>query len=165
MLVPQPSDDPADPLNWSFMWKMLSMVGMVITTFSWTVGPLAISSQVPYYMMEWNRSLPDVIQFVSHNVLSSILHRANLESKIGVSILVLGFSNFMWVPIGRVFGRRPMAFLANLLNIASMVWRAEAKSYGSFMGACVLTGIACGPSETLPGMVRLISCTTPSHFR
>jgi hypothetical protein len=44
---------------------MLSMLGMVITAFSWTVGPLAISSQVPYYMAEWNRSLPDTIQFVS----------------------------------------------------------------------------------------------------
>lgn len=41
------------------------MLGMVITTFSWTVGPLAISSQVPYYMAEWNSSLPDTIQFVS----------------------------------------------------------------------------------------------------
>lgn len=61
----------------------------------------------------------------------------------------------IWVPIGRAYGRRPMAFLANLLNIASMIWRAEARSYGSFMGACVVTGIACGPSETLPGMVRL----------
>ncbi|KAJ9606374.1 hypothetical protein H2200_009335 [Cladophialophora chaetospira] len=135
VLVPQPTDDPSDPLNWSFMWKMLSMAGMIITTFSWTIGPLAISSQVPYYMAEWDRSLPDVIQFI------------------GVSILVLGFSNFIWVPIGRAYGRRPMALLANILNVASMIWRAEAKSYGSFMGACVLTGIACGPSETLPGML------------
>lgn len=65
MLVPQPSDDPSDPLNWSMTWKMFIMAGMIITTFSWTVGPLAISSQVPYYMMEWDRSLSDIIQFVS----------------------------------------------------------------------------------------------------
>jgi len=57
-----------------------------------------------------------------------------------------------------------MAFLANLLNVASMIWRAEAKSYGSFMGACVVTGIACGPSETLPGMVRLILQKALSGF-
>jgi hypothetical protein len=47
------------------MWKVFMMAGMIITTFAWTVGPLAISSQVPYYMQEWDRSLPDVIQFVS----------------------------------------------------------------------------------------------------
>lgn len=41
------------------------MAGMCITTFNWTVGPLAISSQVPYYVAEWDSSLPDVIQFVS----------------------------------------------------------------------------------------------------
>ncbi|KAK6380303.1 hypothetical protein LTS17_005492 [Exophiala oligosperma] len=135
VLVPQPSDDPSDPLNWSVWWKMVIMAGMCITTFNWTVGPLAISSQVPYYVAEWDSSLPDVIQFV------------------GVSILVLGFSNFFWVPIGRAYGRRPLALMANLMNIASMIWRAQAKSYGSFMGACVVTGIACGPSETLPGML------------
>jgi len=66
VLIPQPSDDLSDPLNWSLMWKMLNMLGMAITTFSWTVGPLAISSQVPYYMAEWDRSLPDIIQLVSH---------------------------------------------------------------------------------------------------
>ena len=64
VLVPQPSDDPSDPLNWNLKWKMLTMAGMSITTFSWTVGPLSISSQVPYYMAEWDRSLPDVIKFV-----------------------------------------------------------------------------------------------------
>lgn len=47
---------------------MLSMAGMAITTFSWTVGPLSIASQVPYYMIEWDRSLPDVIKFVCASV-------------------------------------------------------------------------------------------------
>lgn len=48
---------------------MLNMAGMAIATFRGPLAPLVISSQVPYYMAEWNRSLPDVIQFVSCNAL------------------------------------------------------------------------------------------------
>jgi hypothetical protein len=30
-----------------------------------------------------------------------------------------------------------------------MIWRALAKDYNSFMGACVLNGIGAGPAETI----------------
>ena len=50
-----------------------------------------------------------------------------------------------------------MAFLS---NVASKIWRAKARSYGLFMGACVITGIACGPPETLPGMMRVVLGST-----
>lgn len=83
VLVPQPSDDSTDPLNWGVLWKGFIMAGMTINTFAWTVGPLSISSQVPYYMEEWNRPLSDIIQFVSpetpsHPVLMKFLNRETL---------------------------------------------------------------------------------------
>lgn len=34
-----------------------------------------------------------------------------------------------------------------------MIWRAEAHSYKSFLGACVLNGFGAGPSETLPPLI------------
>jgi MFS family permease len=46
-----------------------------------------------------------------------------------------------------------MLLLANLITIASSIWRAEAKSYNSFLGACILSGIGTGPSETLGAML------------
>lgn len=55
----------------------------------------------------------------------------------GVAILVLGFSNFIWVPMSTCFGRRPVMILSALICAVSSIWRAKATSYGSFMGASV----------------------------
>lgn len=67
----------------------------------------------------------------------------------GVSILILGFSNFVWVPLSSSFGRRVVYIASQLICLASMVWRARAQTYGSFMGACVLNGLGAGPAESI----------------
>lgn len=67
----------------------------------------------------------------------------------GVAILVLGFSNLLWVPLAACLGRRPVAVLSSLVCACSSAWRARATSYASFMGACVLNGLGAGPCETL----------------
>lgn len=49
--------------------------------------------------------------------------------------------------MSQTFGRRPVAILSSLVCLASMIWRAKATTYNSFMGACVLNGLGAGPSE------------------
>ena len=78
VLVPQPSDDPADPLNWSPMWKAITIVTVSWVTFAQAFGTLSLAPQFPAYIEVFDRSLADVIQFV------------------GTTILVVGFSNFLW---------------------------------------------------------------------
>lgn len=119
VLVPQPSDDPQDPLNWSPIWKGLAIFCATAVSFSLNLGPLALAPMFEYYATEWNRSLADVVQFT------------------GVAILVLGFSNLIWVPVMVCFGRRPVAILSSLICACSSIWRARATSYNSFMGASV----------------------------
>lgn len=131
VLVPQPNDDPADPLNWTVSWKAAAIFAATVLSFSQNLGPLALAPMFPSYMSEWDRSLADVVQFT------------------GVAILVLGFSNFFWVPIMVSWGRRPVAITSTLLCLASSIWRARATSYSSFMGASVLSGVGAGPCETL----------------
>lgn len=41
VLVPQPSDDPHDPLNWSRKWKAITMFGATMLSISLNLGPLA----------------------------------------------------------------------------------------------------------------------------
>ncbi|KAK0647745.1 putative MFS-type transporter [Lasiodiplodia hormozganensis] len=131
VLVPQPTDDRHDPLNWTGWWKASAITVTTYITFVQGFGPLALAPQFEYYMKDFNCSLADAIQFT------------------GVCILVLGFSNFIWVPISSSFGRRPVLFFSTLICFASSIWRAEAKTYGSFMGACVVNGIGAGPAETM----------------
>ncbi|KAK5019360.1 serine/threonine kinase 16 [Cryomyces antarcticus] len=131
VLVPQPSNDPHDSLNWSFKWKMFAIIASTTVSFTQGFGPLALAPMFGYYIEEFHCSLADAIQFT------------------GVCILVLGFSNFIWVPISTSFGRRPVYIASQLICFGSMIWRARAKTYSSFMGACVVNGIGAGPAETI----------------
>lgn len=135
VLVPQPSNNPDDPLNWNRLWKTLMMTSMILTSFTQALGPLSVAPQVPHYIEEFHRDLADILQFT------------------GICILVLGFSNFIWVPIATLYGRRPALLLSGLISLGGCVWRATATSYESFIGACVLHGIGAGTVETVPPMV------------
>ncbi|KAF2215948.1 hypothetical protein CERZMDRAFT_109773 [Cercospora zeae-maydis SCOH1-5] len=131
VLVPQPSDDPHDPLNWKPMWKFLCITASTMVTFTQGFGPLALAPMFPDYIKAFDSSLHNVVQFT------------------GNCILVLGFSNFIWVPISTACGRRPVLILSQIICLVSSIWRARANSYGSFMAACIINGIGAGPSETM----------------
>lgn len=49
-----------------------------------------------------------------------------------------------------------MLLVTTLITIASSVWRAKAQTYGSFMGACILSGIGTGPAETIGPIVSFL---------
>ena len=78
VLVPQPSDDPRDPLNWSPFWKTSAISLSTAVSFIQGFGPLALAPMFPQLMQAFDANLADVVQFT------------------GVCILVLGFSNFIW---------------------------------------------------------------------
>lgn len=42
VLIPQPSDDQHDPLNWSPMWKACAIFCSTLVSFSQGFGPLAL---------------------------------------------------------------------------------------------------------------------------
>ncbi|KAJ4371123.1 hypothetical protein N0V83_004339 [Neocucurbitaria cava] len=131
VLVPQPSDDPNDPLNWSTWWKIACITSASMVTFTQGMGPLALAPMFPALIEAFGTDLAGAVQFT------------------GVCILVLGFSNFIWVPLSTSFGRRPVYLASQLINFGTSIWRAKANSYGSFMGACIVNGIGAGPAETI----------------
>ena len=51
------------------------------------------------------------------------------------------------VPLATSFGRRPVILASTLICLGSNIWRAQAMTYSSFMGACILNGIGAGPAE------------------
>ncbi|KAF3388537.1 hypothetical protein F1880_004511 [Penicillium rolfsii] len=130
VLVPPPSQSPHDPLNWNRFWKLSAITISTATSFSQGLGPLALAPMFPQLMKSFNSDLAGVVQFT------------------GVCILVLGFSNFFWIPIQTSYGRRPVLIFSTLICLISNIWRALATSYGSYMGACVLNGFGAGPAET-----------------
>jgi hypothetical protein len=78
VLVPQPSDDPNDPLNWSTWWKIACITSASMVTFTQGFGPLALAPMFPALMEAFETDLAGAVKFT------------------GICILVLGFSNFIW---------------------------------------------------------------------
>ncbi|KKZ61866.1 hypothetical protein EMCG_03655 [[Emmonsia] crescens] len=130
VLVPQPSNDPNDPLNWSPFWKTTAMFLSTAVTFSQAFGPMALAPMFPQLIHDFDTDLAGAVNFT------------------GVCILVLGFSNLFWVPLQTCFGRRPVLILSTLVCLVASIWRGLATSYGSFWGASILNGFGAGPAET-----------------
>jgi len=79
VLVPQPSANRCDPLNWSPRWKLAAMSTTTLTTFAQGFGPLALAPMFPQLIEAFDSDLAGVVRFT------------------GICILVLGFSNFLWL--------------------------------------------------------------------
>ena len=60
VLVPQPSADPHDPLNWSPFWKGVAIFAAGGVTFTQSFGPLALTPMFPYLVEEFDCTLPEV---------------------------------------------------------------------------------------------------------
>ncbi|PON24982.1 hypothetical protein TGAM01_v206063 [Trichoderma gamsii] len=145
VLVPQPSDDPLDPLNWSLLWKWTTLLCVSFVSISQNLGPLANAPLFGLYMEEWNIDLADAVQTTA------------------VAILVLGFSNLVWIPISTCFGRRPALIFSTLVCTVSSIWRVRATSYKSFLGASALNGFGAGPCESM--MPQIIADVIFLHDR
>jgi MFS family permease len=134
ILVPQPSDDPNDPLNWP-LWKrdlitfILSMVAILATC----LGPI-----------------------LAANTLTLTLHFRRPFSSIadltGWYLLGVGIAAFIFVPSGRIWGKRHLFVGGTLLLVVTAAWGGASQgreNYQSMVAARVFQGIATAPFESL----------------
>ncbi|KAK0610069.1 major facilitator superfamily protein [Bombardia bombarda] len=131
-LIPRPSDDPEDPLNWSDARKRLSAAMVVV----YTVGV----------------GLPLTLQY---SVLSDITHdtgisTAALVQGTGLMFLFLGLGCLFWQPIASTYGRRGVYLISTLVTVPIMVWTAYSRSEGEWYAHRIIGGFFCAPIEALP---------------
>ena len=134
-LVPEPSSNADDPLNWSRAWKLAVITNQAVFVFVSIMTPLAIAPLTQIFMHEFDKTIPQV------NML------------FGAAAITLGYANFAIVPAANVYGRRPVMVICGLLCIAADIWSASVTSYGSFIGARVLSGIGAAANESIMPMV------------
>ncbi len=137
VLIPRPSNEQSDPLNWSNYWKRIVCANQALYVLFPTMASLSIAPLTPVFEAEFQQSENTVSLYT------------------GVTLLVLGFANFLIVPISNLYGRRTAALLTCLVVIASCIWQATARSSGSFFGARVLNGVGVASNETI--MVQVIA--------
>ncbi|TVY30486.1 Protein HOL1 [Lachnellula hyalina] len=134
ILVPQPSDDPNDPLNWP-LWKrdtilfILALVSIFATSCSSILSTNTITLSLDF-------GLP----FTKIAALTGYL-------LLGTGVVVA-----FCVPSARIWGKRHLFLLGTVIIVFSTAWAgatAQGHNYGSLVGARFFQGIGCAPFEIL----------------
>lgn len=134
ILVPQPSDDPNDPLNWP-LWQrdLICFILSMSAIFATCLGPILAANTVTI-------SLYMGRNFTQVAILT------------GYFLLGVGVAGTFFVPSSRVWGKRHTFIFGIIVLIASSVWGGvvgKQKDYDSFLWSRIIQGVGCAPFEAL----------------
>ncbi|EFR01730.1 hypothetical protein MGYG_04731 [Nannizzia gypsea CBS 118893] len=136
ILVPQPSDDPNDPLNWP-RWKrdtiliILSITSVICATTSAIMAANTVTIALNY-----------TIDFTQAALLT------------GYHLCGVGVAGIIIVPTARVWGKRHLFLLGNLIIVISCIWAGLSKrSHVSLIWARIFQGVGLAPFEALVNAV------------
>ncbi|KAL4911379.1 hypothetical protein BDW74DRAFT_164891 [Aspergillus multicolor] len=142
VLIPQPSSDPDDPLNWSWRRKTHNRVWQILWTF---IGVAITCALAPAYpIIESDTGIP----------------AANITTGVGLLYLFLGWGNVIVQPWAMHFGRRQVLLASLLATSLTVLWSAYVKSSGEWYANRVLMGICNAPVETLVEILVTDLCFT-----
>ncbi|KAI9670358.1 MAG: hypothetical protein M1817_004401 [Caeruleum heppii] len=131
ILVPQPSDDPNDPLNWP-LWKrdVILVILSIMSIMAVALGPIlaAITLTLSLY---FERDFTDIALLTGYTLAGT------------------GVAGVLFVASARVWGRRHLYLLGSILLVASSAWAGASTSYKSLLWARVFQGVATAPFEAL----------------
>jgi len=144
-LIPTPSSDPRDPLNWTRKWKLMVMASQWLFTWISVTGALSIAPMFPLLGAQFH------------------LNNNQLAMLTGITVITLGFANFIIVPLSNIFGRRAVSLVFSVLILLSCVWQALATSHSSLLAARAVNGLVCATSESIP--VQMIADVFYQHER
>ncbi|KAF2486420.1 hypothetical protein BDY17DRAFT_351323 [Neohortaea acidophila] len=119
-LIPQPSDDPRDPLNWSMLKKISIFTILIFSTFTGIATAVANVLATPEQAKTW--------------------HTTSTRAAYSVSAVLGGIviGSILPVPLVRVFGVMSCCFWSMVFLAITSIWSAvstEATSYGSFVAS------------------------------
>lgn len=135
VLIPHPTKNADDPLNWSAKWKGVILLNQFVFVFVSIMTPLAIAPMTLIFEREFRKTLPEV------NML------------FGAAAITLGYANFLIVPAANLWGRRPVILVCSLVCIGANVWQGLVTSYSSFIGARIVSGLGAAANESIMPMV------------
>lgn len=136
-LVPHPTNNPNDPLNWSRLWKYLTAFSQLFYVWVLVCSALSMAPMFPLLGAEFH------------------LGQQALSLLTGLNVITLGFANIFIVPLSNIFGRRPISIFFGFLVILTNIWQALATTHKSLLAARACNGIVAATSETI--MVQAIA--------
>ncbi|KAF7560197.1 hypothetical protein G7046_g3956 [Stylonectria norvegica] len=119
ILVPQPSDDPNDPLSWPKSRKHMAFAAVCMFACFNNISGTVLS---------------DSFYTIAVDLEVSVDKATGLISWV---ILVLGLGNFFWVPTAIYLGKRPVFLAACAITFIAAIWAALSPNFSSLQAACV----------------------------
>ncbi|KIJ51227.1 hypothetical protein M422DRAFT_244411 [Sphaerobolus stellatus SS14] len=134
ILVPQPSDDPNDPLNWP-RWKKHTTYFVLTygTVLCGALGPL-VSADMVNLATEFHVSL----QAMSRALGTAL-------------VATLAIATMVWSMISVKWGKRPVYLASTLIMLVGCLVAGEAKTYNVLLGGRILQGVGQAVLEFLVG--------------
>ncbi|OAP54871.1 hypothetical protein AYL99_10571 [Fonsecaea erecta] len=123
VLIPQPTEDPEDPLNWP-SWKKAAIllviaVNAATSDYSAATGASALIPQATQWRINPNE--------VNHATAGNTF--------------MLGVGGILTVWLSAWIGRLPVLFWFGCLSAGTAAWSAAAKSFESYMASRILNGM------------------------
>ncbi|KAJ0330995.1 hypothetical protein COL922a_012112 [Colletotrichum nupharicola] len=131
VLVPQPSNDPNDPLAWTQKRKTFNIIWVMIWCFFIAT---IVSGLSPAYL-----------QIQADTGISV----SNLSTGNGLMYLFLGWGTLITQNFPLVYGRRPSLVIFIILTTFVTLWSAYTKSSAEFYINRIILGVVSSPMETL----------------
>lgn len=123
-LVPQPSDDPKDPLNWSRWKKELTYATILVGAIgAGVVGPILVPA-FSLIVVKLQITLTQV----------SLLN--------GSLVMAQGVSSYLCTILAPIYGRRLNFLVCAVLQVAASVWGGASQSYNSLLAARIFQGVS-----------------------
>ncbi|KAH7137413.1 major facilitator superfamily domain-containing protein [Dactylonectria estremocensis] len=133
ILVPQPSTDPNDPLNYSATKKMavLSICCFGGILFAATTGPL-LNAALALLVVEFEVSFTQVTKYVT-----------------GYQLLVVGITGPVVSACSRKWGRRPVFLVSSIFGLIGSVVGSVTTSINGLLAARIIQGFSTSAYESV----------------
>lgn len=132
ILVPQPTDDPNDPLNWPKSKKVLSTMiifyGAIL--YATAISPL-LNSSLAVIAMDLNRDIGDI------TLLS------------GYQLLVAGAMGPFIFTLSRKLGKRPVMVASSVLGLVGTIIGSTTTTFDGLLAARIIQGFSVPAYESL----------------
>ncbi|THW55472.1 hypothetical protein D6D20_09455 [Aureobasidium pullulans] len=132
ILVPQPSNDPNDPLNWP-QWKKVASFGITC----------------------WGTLLYGAVSIA---MLNPALYAMSVQLEVSITAMVLtagyqtlvtGVSGPIFAALARKYGKRPMFLFASLVCLVGNIVGSAVPTYQGVLASRILQGFSIAPYESL----------------
>ncbi|KAJ5392313.1 hypothetical protein N7509_007803 [Penicillium cosmopolitanum] len=151
LLVPQPSSDPNDPLNWSRAFKiyvaLLTCTALIWVNF-FAAGPSTVLIEIVIDLFGTYPPDPTNPATLSPSSIASFSSAVTKAALLfSTASAAAGVSNLLWVPLALKYGRRVVYTCSSLAFGVCCIWSARATTYGSLLASRIIGAWFAGSTE------------------